>query len=262
MYPILFSIGSFSVHTYGVFAAIGFLAGVAVVKYMSRELKLDVETMVDFTFWNMLLGFVGARILFVFTRLEYFMGDPLAIFRIWEGGLVFYGGLILDIAFSFWYTKKKNISMWTALDVMTPALAIAHMFGRFGCFSAGCCYGRPTDSIFGVRFNSELVDVSLRGVPLHPTQLYEAFALFVVFLGLMWVFKRRRFVGQVGLTYMIVYPIVRICVEYFRGDQIRGFVIQDYLSTSQFISVILVSIAIVVFIRRAGSAMRASGRPA
>src|SRR5690606_24534903 len=129
---------------------------------------------------------------------------------------------------------------WKAFDVMMPALCIAHMFGRFGCFSAGCCYGLPTDGPFGVKFGPEsLVDQIYHGVAIHPTQLYEAFALLLIFCGLVFLRGRKLFSGQVGLTYIMVYSVVRSIIETFRGDIIRGFVIEDWLSTSQFISLLL-----------------------
>jgi phosphatidylglycerol:prolipoprotein diacylglycerol transferase len=140
--------------------------------------------------------------------------------------------------------------MWRVMDVMIPALAIAHVLGRMGCIAAGCCYGRPTGSDWGFRFNSELVDISLRGVPLHPTQLYEAVSVFILFLGLLWVHRTKKFDGQVVLTYLMGYPIIRSIVETFRGDTIRGFVIEGVLSTSQFLSLLIFVGALVTTIVR------------
>jgi phosphatidylglycerol:prolipoprotein diacylglycerol transferase len=120
-----------------------------------------------------------------------------------------------------------------------PGLTINHMWGRFGCLSAGCCYGKPTGTSYGIKLYSDLVDRDLQGINLHPTQLYEASALFVLFWGLIWVFKHKKFDGQVVLTYFIAYPIIRSIIEIFRGDLIRGFVIDGILSTSQFLSLII-----------------------
>jgi phosphatidylglycerol:prolipoprotein diacylglycerol transferase len=123
------------------------------------------------------------------------------------------------------------------MDAMIPGLVIAHAFGRLGCIAAGCCYGKPTGADWGFRFYSPLIDVNLRGIPLHPTQLYESSALFVLFLGMLWLYRRKVFDGQVVLSYFIVYPVIRSVIEVFRGDTLRGFVIEDVLSTSQFISI-------------------------
>ena len=146
--------------------------------------------------------------------------------------------------------RKHKMKPWKTADIMIPGLVIAHMFGRFGCLSAGCCYGKPTGSSWGVRLYSDLVDPNLRGVPLHPTQLYEAGSLFVLFLFLMRLHKKKSFDGQVVLTYFMAYPIIRSIIEIFRGDLIRGFVIDGVLSTSQFISILVFLAALAVLIYR------------
>ncbi|HCM40834.1 MAG: prolipoprotein diacylglyceryl transferase [Bdellovibrionales bacterium GWB1_52_6] len=238
MHPLLANVGPIPIHTYGFLIAIGFLLGMYTIKRLAIAAKMDAERILDFSFWSILVGFLGARLLFILTRFGDFSADPLAMFKVWEGGLVFFGGPMAVLPFSIWYFKKHSIPWWKGADVTMPGLVIAHVLGRFGCLAAGCCYGKPTGTDFGVRLTSSLVDFNLRGIPLHPTQLYEASALFILFLGLLWVFKRRSFDGQVALTYYVAYPIIRSIVEIFRGDLVRGFVIEDWLSTSQFISLI------------------------
>lgn len=239
MHPLLFKLGPFSVHTYGFLIAVGFLAGIWVIKRLAVRAAMNPDRMMDLAFWMLLTGFIGARALFVFTRLEYFLSNPIDIFKVWEGGLVFFGGLIAALAFSIYYTRKHRIDFWNGGDVAIPGLVVAHAFGRLGCLMAGCCYGKPTGTDFGVRLHSDLVDVTLRGIPLHPVQLYESAALFILFAGLLWIFRTRKFQGQVFLTYLMIYPIIRSVVEVFRGDEIRGFVIDNVLSTSQFISIFI-----------------------
>jgi len=239
MHPLLFKIGPVPIHTYGFLIAIGFLTGVYVVKRLSERSGLPADRVVDLSFWILLVGFTGSRLLFVITRWEYFAANPLAVFRLWEGGLVFYGGPILVVPFVVLYLRRYQLSVWKVLDVLTPGLVIAHMFGRFGCLSAGCCFGKPTGMDFGVILHTDLVDPIFRGIKLHPTQLYAAVGLFLIFLGLIWVFRKKKFDGQVVLTYFMVYPIVRSVIEVFRGDKIRGFLIEDILSTSQFLSLLV-----------------------
>jgi len=239
MHPLLFKIGPIPIHTYGFLIAIGFLTAVSVYKRLAIRSHLDVDRILDLTFWCLLVGFLGARILFILTRLSYFMQDPISMFKVWEGGLVFLGGPIAVVPFIYWYTRKYKMPLWKVLDIGAPGLAIGHAFGRLGCLSAGCCYGKPTGSSWGVRLYSDLVDPQYRGIPLHPTQLYEAGALLVLFLGLMYVFKRKVFDGQVAVTYLLAYPVIRSVIEVFRGDLIRGFVIDEVLSTSQFISIFI-----------------------
>jgi len=239
MFPLLFKIGPIPIHTYGFMIAIGFLASIWHIRRTTGRAGLDVERCVDFGFWALFLGFVGARTLFIITRLSYFMADPIAIFKIWEGGLVFFGGPLAVVPFAFWYFKKYKLPPWKTSDALIGALPLGHMFGRFGCLAAGCCYGRPTGSDWGIRLFSELVDRDHQGIPLHPTQLYEASALFLLYLGMAYVQKHKKFDGQVVLTYFMAYPIIRSIVEIYRGDLIRGFVIDGVLSTSQFISLLV-----------------------
>ena len=136
------------------------------------------------------------------------------------------------------------------IDILSPGLVVAHAFGRLGCLGAGCCYGRPTTEPWGIKLFSDLVDPSLQGVPLHPTQLYESVSLFILFGGMLYIFKHRRFLGQVGLTYFMIYPIIRSIIEIYRGDSIRGFVIDNVLSTSQFISILVFLAALTTLIYR------------
>jgi phosphatidylglycerol:prolipoprotein diacylglycerol transferase len=253
MHPLLVKIGPIPIHTYGFMIAMGFLACVYVVRRLAARSKLDVERVLDLVFWSLLVGFLGSRILFVLTRLDTFTSDPLAFFRVWEGGLVFLGGPIAVVPFVVWYTRRHGLPIWKTMDAMIPGLAVAHMFGRFGCLAAGCCYGKPTGSTWGLRFHSELVDKAFQGIPLHPTQLYEATALGILFGGLLWVFRRKHFDGQVVLTYFMAYPVIRSIIEIFRGDIVRGFVIDGWLSTSQFISILVfigATITLVLRLRR------------
>jgi phosphatidylglycerol---prolipoprotein diacylglyceryl transferase len=250
MHPLLTKIGPIPVHTYGFLIAVGFLCAIFVVKRLAVRSKLDADRVLDLAFWSLLVGFVGARALFVITRFSYFMTDPISIFKVWEGGLVFFGGPLAAVPFVMWYVRRHKLPPWKTVDVMAPGLVIAHMFGRFGCLAAGCCYGKPTGSNFGLRFYSDLVDRHLHGILLHPTQLYEATALLILFVGLLFVYKVRRFDGQVALTYFMGYPLIRSVVETFRGDTIRGFVIEDVLSTSQFISLLVfVAAGVVLYLR-------------
>ncbi len=250
MHPLLISLGPVPIHTYGFLIAVGFLCALYVIRKLSEEAKLDVERNLDLTFWILLVGFMGSRVLFVITRFDYFAQDPLAIFKVWEGGLVFLGGPLAAMPFTIWYLRRYKMPLWRTVDAMISGLVIAHAFGRLGCLAAGCCYGKPTGTSFGLRFHSELVDRNLWGIALHPTQLYEAVALFILFCGMVYTSRHKFFDGQVILTYFMAYPIIRSIVEIFRGDLVRGFVIDGVLSTSQFLSILIFAIAsVVLFIR-------------
>ena len=259
MHPVLLKIGPISVHTYGFLVAVGFLTALSVFKRLAQSSKINVERTLDLAFWGLLVGFVGARILYVLTRWDDFMMDPLAIFKVWQGGLVFWGGPIAVIPFAIWYARKHKMPVWRLLDVLTPGLVIAHMFGRFGCLMAGCCYGKPTGTSFGIVLYSDLVERHLQGIPLHPTQLYEAVSLFLLFIGLIAVYKRRLFDGQVAITYLMAYSVIRSLIEIFRGDIVRGFVIDDVISTSQFISILIFMAAAGVLMLRLKQVQRKKG---
>lgn len=239
MHPLLVKIGPIPIHSYGALIALGFISGLLLVRRLSKASGLNVDRVMDITFWSLLVGFVGARGLFVLTRWESYWADPASIFKVWEGGLVFFGGPLLVIPFLIFALRKFELPFWKTADVLTPGLVVAHMFGRLGCLAAGCCYGKPTGTSFGVRLTSDLVEPELRGIPLHPTQLYESASLLILLLGLLWVYRRRQFDGQVVLTYLLAYPLIRSVIEIYRGDTIRGFLIDGILSTSQFISILV-----------------------
>jgi phosphatidylglycerol:prolipoprotein diacylglycerol transferase len=241
--------------------AIGFLSSLLLASWLVKRDGINPERILDLGFICILTGFIGARALFVFTRWQYFSMDPAAIFRVWEGGLVFFGGPIAATPFAIAYLKIRKVPVWKTMDACFPGVAIAHMFGRFGCLAAGCCYGKPTGTDFGIRLYSELVDPALRGIPLYPTQLFEAAALFVLVCGLVWVHLHKKFDGEVAIIYFMAYPIIRSVIEIYRGDLIRGFVIDGVLSTSQFISILVFiagAITLVIRLKQVNSQARQS----
>lgn len=258
MHPLLVNLGPIPIHTYGFMIAIGFLTAVYTIRRLTERAGVDVDRALDLTFWILLVGFLGARVLFILTRFSYFAENPMEVFRVWEGGLVFLGGPLACVPFMVWYVRKHRLPAWRMADAMIPGLVIAHVFGRFGCLAAGCCYGKPTGSEWGVRLYSELVDKQYQGIPLHPTQIYEAVSLLCLFIGMLYVFKKKSFDGQVILTYFMAYPIIRSVVEIFRGDLIRGFVIEDVLSTSQFISALVFIAATITLVVRLRNVRRAA----
>ena len=245
MFPVLFTIGNFPVHAYGVFIAIGFLLCVRISKIEAIRQGIDGEKIVDLGFWCLLVGMLGARILFVITRWSYFKEYPNEIWHVWEGGLVFYGGPIAALFFIVWFCKKNKISIWKVVDLGAVAIPIAHAFGRIGCLSSGCCYGKPTSVPWAIKLNSELVTPDMRGIPLHPTQIYESLALFGLFFFLLWKRRHKKFDGELAFIYVIAYSIIRSVIEAYRGDTIRGFVIDNVLSTSQFIAILTVITALI-----------------
>ena len=247
MLPLLGKIGSMPLHTYGVMLALGFLFGLLINRFLARRNGIDPDDMVDATFWGMIAGVVGSRIVYIITMPGEYLADPMAVFRVWEGGLVFWGGPIGTIVWSFWYLPRKKLPYWKFTDCAIHGLVVGQIFGRFGCLGAGCCYGRPTHSDWGIRLTTDLVDVAHRGVLLHPVQLYDSISMSILLVGMLTIFfKYKKFDGQVFLTYLMAYPVIRSILETFRGDISRGFVIEGWVSTSQFISAVVFVVAIFV----------------
>jgi phosphatidylglycerol---prolipoprotein diacylglyceryl transferase len=239
MHPILLDLGFISIKSYGVTVGLGFLLAVELIKRLAAHSKLDAVKVADLCSSGFFIGLIGARTVYVLTQWQAFAQDPLGIFRIWEGGLVFWGGPLAVIPYAIYRSKVLHISMPKLLDILTPGLVIGHAIGRWGCLFAGCCYGKPTGTSFGLRFTQGSIDPQLRGVPLHPTQLYESFSLFLLLFILLKIFYKKTWDGQVAVGYLLLYPIIRIVIEQFRGDEIRGFVLGGLLSTSEFISLLM-----------------------
>src|SRR6476660_5575779 len=262
MYPELFRIGSFPINTYGVFLAIAFLCAILIsVKLAARD-GLPRERIYDLCLWMRLASLIGSKVLMFFTEPEYrhHPAQLLSLDFLRSGG-VFYGGLSGAVLMGYYLIKRYKLPWWKTADACAPGIAIGSFFGRQGCFAAGCCWGKPTTLPWGVKFTE--LGHEITGVPtetyLHPTQLYESFAMLVVFLLLLWLHKRKRFSGQVILTYALLYSVIRFVIEFFRDDprgDILGLTTLTGLSTSQLISIVVAILSLIVFIvrwRRAGA---------
>lgn len=239
MSPILFQFGRFHIYAYGFFIAVGIVAAalLAVLKVRKSDIEISFENAADLLFYTVLSGFLGSRILYVLLHLDVFRRDPLQIFKLWEGGLVFYGGLIAAAGVAFGYMKQHRLPVWKLADLISPLIALGLSSGRIGCFLAGCCYGKETSLPWAVVFRNP-DSLARLNVPLHPTQLYEAVNGFVLFFFLSWMEKRKSFDGQIFWLFLFLYSILRFFVEIFRGDP-RGFLVTDLLSTSQAIGILL-----------------------
>ena len=261
MYPELFRIGSFPINTYGVFLALAFLAAIMITVRLAERDGLPREKIYDLSLWMLLAGLIGSKILLFWVEPEY-AEHPLQLLSLdfLRSGGVFFGGLIGAIVVGYFLMRRYKLPWWKTADACAPGIAIGNFFGRQGCFAAGCCWGKPTTQPWGVQFTE--LGHRITGVPidvhLHPVQLYESFAMLLVFFFLLWLHKRRRFSGQVILAYALLYSIVRFAVEFFRADprgDLLGLTTLTGLSTSQMISIIVASTALVILIirwRRAG----------
>lgn len=217
MDPIAFHIGDFAVHWYGILVGLGFLVGLWTASRRALHAGISAEAIIDLGPWIMVGAVVGARALYVYSYWhEYFAKEPISeIFKVYHGGLVFYGGLIGASLAVLIYLRIKQMSLWKTADVLAPSIALGQSFGRVGCLMNGCCYGKPTDVPWAIHFPVTHVT---HGVGVHPTEIYSSLLNFVLFLGLAWLFRRRKFDGQVFGMYLIGYSLFRGFVEFFRGD--------------------------------------------
>lgn len=263
MHPILFSLepftlfgsewGPFTLHSYGALIALSFALCLWVGIRLGRQEAIPATTIFDAAFWSLLAGIVGSRLLFsVIHARDYWnacfspeLPNPLnnglplsapncwAAVNPWGGGLVWYGGLIGALLAGWLYLRLKKLPVAAMLDIGLGAAPLGHAVGRLGCLMAGCCWGRPTDAWVGLRFPDTALPyvghaVNANGfppLPLHPTQLYEAVGELAIFWALLILRRYRRFHGQVALGFLILYPLLRATVEFFRGDAARGLLV-------------------------------------
>lgn len=225
--------------------ALGFIAGLWTASRRAPLAGLRGEFVYDLGPWLIIPAIIGARLLFVLTFWkEEFAADPFPeVFMIHHGGLVFYGGLIGAVFGGMFYLKWKKLPLWKVADVMAPSIALGHVFGRLGCLFKGCCFGRECTLPWAIHFPSGH-DSYPKGV--HPTQVYESLLNLAFYLGLAWLFRRRKFDGQVFAVYLIGYAVLRSFVEFFRGDYpadqlVRGF------TPAQVVSLIILAIGIALF---------------
>lgn len=254
MFPRLFTIPAFelfgrdvgplTLHSYGVLLAVAFLAGLWVAGRQARREGLPPERVTDLAIYVLIAGLVGAKLLLVVVDWDYYSRNLSQAFSLLQSGGVFYGGLIAAFPVAWWYARRHSLDGWRTADALAPGVAVGQAIGRLGCFSAGCCFGRPTDMPWGVTFTDIYASRNV-GVPLdtalHPTQLYESATTLALFFALLWLSGRKRFHGQVVISYVALYAILRFAIEFFRGDSARGAVFGGALSTSQFIALLMLA---------------------
>src|SRR5436305_7702482 len=249
MYPRLFELGPITVYTYGVLLAAAYLLGLKMAMVRAKARGLDAARVLDLGIYIIISALVGAKLLLLITDFQVFRRDPRELLTLARSGGVFYGGLILAVVVALWYIRRVGLPLWTTCDVFAPGIALGHVVGRFGCFFAGCCYGKPTTMPWGITFTDPFAAENTGtplNVPLHPTQLYEAGAEALI-LGVLLATERRGrpFAGRTFWLYMLLYAITRFLIEFYRADP-RGTV--GAFSTSQFISLILAPLSIVMLL--------------
>lgn len=249
MHPVLFSWGPITLYSYGLMVALGVVVAILFLRRRGEYNGFDTDTVTDCAIFSVLSGIIGARVVYVIQEWGVFKLDPLSMFQIWKGGLAFYGGVGGALLFFYIFCRLKKVPFLQMADLFVPFLALAHAFGRIGCFLNGCCYGKPTSLPCGVRFPGGTET-------LHPVQLYAFFLLMVLFFVLSWIYRRRRFNGQVFLMYFILYPVGRFFLEFFRGDATE-FVFR--LRFFQAVSIAIIAITLFAYIIISRRALKKGG---
>ena len=226
------------------------LCGVLVARRAEREHQ-HASQMLKLVVVSIIAGYLGGHILYIFTDLPHFMENPLDILLFWTGGGVFFGGVIgVTLAF-FFSIRVMQLPFCKTGDIMVPYFVLIHAIGRLHCFVGGCCFGKPTNLPLAViypanylaaqsHFEEGLIDKGVASLPIHPAQLYEAGALLLLFLFLLWLQQEKSYHGQIIVAWFFLYPALRFGLEAFRGDKYRGVYI---LSISQYISIALLLLA-------------------
>ena len=244
MLPVLFHIGRLSLPTYGLLVATGVLVGLVISARNSQRLGINPDHAWNLGILVVLCGIVGAKILMFVNEWDYYRENPGQIFSLdtLRAGGVFSGGLVAALIAAAWYIRKHHLPTLATCDAFAPGLALGHAIGRVGCFAAGCCYGKPTLHFWGVTFTNPLSQIPAKylGVPLEPTQLFESAVELANFFVLAWLFRHRKFDGQVIGAYLFLYGFARYFLEFLRDDPGRGVLFGGAMTGTQLISIFLV----------------------
>lgn len=247
MYPQLFELGPLSIYTYGVLLAAAYLIGLQFTLMRAKTRGLDGNRVMDLGIYIIISALIGAKLLLIVVDFNHFQQDPWSILR--SGG-VFYGGLLVAVSTAFWYMRRYRMPLWTVCDAFAPGIILGQAVGRMGCLMAGCCYGKLTEIPWGITFTNPLAAANV-GTPLavnlHPTQLYESLTALLI-LGLLLISERtmKSFPGRTFWNYLLLYSLARFFIEFYRGDP-RGTVF-DVLSTSQFVSLLLIPLSVLMLL--------------
>lgn len=242
MYNEIVSIGPVTIHGYGLMIAIGIIAALTAGIFLAKRKGINPDELYNLTFIAVIGGFMCAKILYCIVEWKTFIDEPLK--TLGSDGFVVYGGIIGGTLLCGLYCRFKKLSFLKYFDVVLPSVAIAQGFGRIGCFLAGCCYGRETDSFVGITFKNS--NYAPNNVSLIPTQLFSSAGCFLMAAVLFFYARKKRIDGRTGALYLIFYSIGRSVIEIFRND-FRGEI--GVLSTSQFISIFILLSGIVMFIQ-------------
>lgn len=237
---LLYFFGPFPVRTYGVAVALGFLTAIFAARRLCKKSNINPDIIFDMAVYALIGAIIGTRLFYViFYDLEYFIRNPLKIFAIWEGGLVFYGGLIGGIISGVYFIKKKKLDLLKMIDISGTVIPLGLAFGRMGCLGYGCCYGKIAPEWFPFKikfpafgnkltghtpaFNAHLHDGLVKAVdnfslPVYPTQIISNISCLLIFILLWFLFRKKKFDGQIAAFSLIFYAVTRFLIEFLRTE--------------------------------------------
>jgi phosphatidylglycerol:prolipoprotein diacylglycerol transferase len=240
-----FYIASYPVAWYGVMVAVAFVVGLWTASRRALRYNLSPDAIMDAGPWLIIGTIIGARLWYVVTYWnESFAGQPWKeIFMVQHGGLVFYGGLVGASAATLIYLFRNKLPIWKFADAVAPSIALGYVFGRIGCLMNGCCYGRACDLPWAIHFPK---DHETHGEGVHPTQIYDSLLNLVLYLGLAWLYRRKKFDGQVFALYLVGYAVTRSIVEVFRGDYNGAHIHGGFFTPAQLVSAAILATGLVL----------------
>ena len=260
MHPVLFSVktpdflqslfgDSITLYSYGSLIALGAILGFVYTAWRSKkEFNVPFEKTNELILYILISAILGGKLFIIFEDPQRYFSDPILLFKNFRQGFVFYGSLLFAIPTMLIFFKRNKLPILGMLDIMAITTCIVHGTGRIGCFFAGCCHGVPYDGIFSVVFTDPVCQAPLN-TSIHPSQLYEMTLVFSIMAILLFIKIRRQFEGQIFLLYLMFYSVGRSWLEIYRGDLSRGFIIDDIVSNSQFISFLIFTAALVFYIK-------------
>ncbi|MBN1355474.1 prolipoprotein diacylglyceryl transferase [bacterium] len=260
MHPDLISVGPLTIRSYGTMIVMGFLFALALARVRIRKCPVSFETILDLSFYLLLAGIVGGKLLFwiifpgqLVYEVRLLFADPFEFLKSLGAGFVFFGAVIGGIGFLLLYSWKKQMAVLPVIDFLTPSLIVGHAFGRVGCFLAGCCYGKTCDLPWSVTFHHPH-SLAPQDIPLHPVQIYESLFLFALVSVILLLEDRlTRIPGRLFFGYVISYSTWRFYIEFLRDDP-RGILFNGIMTVTQFIAILgfLASVVAFFMIARSG----------
>ncbi|MCK4353583.1 prolipoprotein diacylglyceryl transferase [candidate division WOR-3 bacterium] len=252
MYRTIFDLGPFAITSWGVMLVVAFVAGVWLAEKRAKKYNIPKGVITDLSLVLIIAGVVGGRTAFVFENWGYYIQNPGEILKVWEGGLIFYGGLGLAILCGIIFLKKKKVKVTVGMDVVIPSVALGIFFGRIGCFLNGCCFGKPTNLPWGIVFPHDSPAGWIFNEPIHPTQIYSSLAGLCIFGILLVIERKKLFDSYLFWMFLVLYSGWRIGIDFLRYYESKVYLLPS-LTHNQVVSILilLLSIGVICSYRRA-----------